>query len=389
MHGSSRRLRRLLGIAIGLTAAIALWSSGPASSAAGRATIWTIQRTPNRSTDFNELTAVSTVSASDAWGVGTFRGPSSLAFKTLIEHFDGITWSAVSSPNVGTSSNELNAVSADSSADAWAVGFEFDGSADRTLTERWNGSAWSAVSSPNVGSGLNDLRGVVAITPTDAWAVGESIDVATSTLAEHWDGTAWSVVPSPTPLGGAFFTSVAAVGSNDVWAVGGLGDDGDATLAEHWDGTAWSIVPTPAISTEDVFASVTAISSTDVWGAGSQGSKTLTEHWNGAAWSVVASPNPLPQTKGNNFLTGITSLSATDVWAVGSTLDFTLGGLEKTMTLHWDGAAWSVVASPNRGTGSNLLQGVDSPGGGVVVAVGTFLGTTGTNRTLAIETTQG
>jgi len=49
--------------------------------------------------------------------------------------------------------------------------------------------------------------------------------------------------------------------------------------------------------------------------------------------TIVASPNALPSTKGNNFLTGITAISPTDVWAVGSTLDFTQGGLEQTMTL--------------------------------------------------------
>jgi hypothetical protein len=60
------------------------------------------------------------------------------------------------------------------------------------------------------------------------------------------------------------------------------------------------------------------------------------------------------------------------VWAVGATLDFTLGELERTVTEQWDGSAWSVVASSNQGSESNLLQGMDSPGGGVVVTAGTF-----------------
>jgi hypothetical protein len=197
-------------------------------------------------------------------------------------------------------------------------------------------------------------------------------------------------VPTPTPLGGGTLASVAAVSSNDVWAVGAVGDGDDAALAEHWNGSAWSIVPTPGILGDALFASVTVVSASDVWAAGSQGSKTLTEHWNGSAWSIVSSPNPLPTTKGNNFLTGVTALSSTDVWAVGSTLDFTLGELEQTVTLHWDGANWSVVGSPNRGTGSNLLEGVDSPGTGLVFAAGTFRqGFAGTNRTLVLETTQG
>jgi hypothetical protein len=387
------RLRPARHFLIGVAAVALAFGAGSAAAAprvALAGSIWTIQRTPNRSQDFNQLTAITANSASDAWAVGTFRGPSSSAFKTLIEHFDGTAWRAVQSPNVGTSYNELNGVAADSSIDAWAVGFEFAGSADRTLVERWNGTKWSAVASPNVGSGSNDLRGVAAISPTDAWAVGQSVDVNLSPLAEHWDGTAWTVVPTPTPLGGGRLNSVAAASTNDVWAVGAAGDGDDAALVEHWNGSVWSIVATPAIFGDALLSSVNAVSASDVWAVGSQGSQTLTEHWNGTSWSIVISPNPLPTTKGNNFLTGVSALSSTDVWAVGSTLDFTLGELEQTVTLHWDGAVWSVVSSPNQGTGSNLLLGVDSPGAGVVFAAGTFRqGFAGTNRTLVMQTTQG
>ena len=387
MHLPVRRFRPALAV---LVAASALLAVRPLGAVASVNATWTIQRTPNRSSDFNELTAITTVSASDAWSVGTFRGPGSPAFRTLVEHFDGTSWRAFQSPNVGTSNNELNAVVADASNNAWAVGFEFNGAAERTLIEHWNGTAWSVSSSPNVGSGNNDLRGVAAISSSDAWAVGQSTGIVNSTLAEHWNGTAWSIVPSPTPVGGGFFTSVVGVGSSDVWALGGLGDDGEATFAEHWDGRAWRIVSTPAIPSEAFFSSAAAASTSDVCAVGSLGSSTLTEHWDWAAWSIVPRPDPLPTSKGNNFLTGVTALGASDVWAVGSTLDFTLGELERTVTERWDGTAWSVVASPNQGSGSNLLQGVDSPGGGIVFAAGTFRqGFAGTNRTLVMETSQG
>jgi hypothetical protein len=378
---------------VGMGALALILVTGTASASRGTGLvggIWTIQPTQNRSQDFNQLSAITTITASDAWAVGTFRGPGSPAYRTLIERFDGTSWRAVPSPNKGTSNNELNGVAADSSTDAWAVGFTFAGGADRTLVERWNGAAWSLVASPNVGSGSNELRGVVAISPTDAWAVGQSLGPNRSTLAEHWDGTVWTVVPTPNPPGGGTLASVAAVSSSDVWAVGAVGDGDDATLAELWDGTSWSIVATPPIVGDALFSSVSVGSASDVWAVGSQGSRTLTEHWNGGTWSRVGSPNPLPTSKGNNFLTGVTSLSATDAWAVGATLDFTLGELEQTLTLHWDGAAWAVVSSPNQGPGSNLLQGVDSPGGSSVFAAGTFRrGFAGPNRTLALETNQG
>lgn len=390
MKHPTHRVLRAITFLGGISAILALSTfAASAQTQAGGAT-WTIQPTPNRSNDFNQLTATTTTSATDAWAVGTFRGPSSPSFKTLIEHFDGTSWRAVPSPNVGPSNNELNAVSADSSTDAWAAGFAFSGNANRTLTEHWNGTSWSVVPSPNVGSGSNTLFGLAAISPTDAWAVGQSVGIVNSTVALHWDGTSWTIVPSPNPPNvGGFFTAVAAISSTDVWAVGRVGDD-DATLAEHWNGHSWTIVPTPNIFTEAFFSGITAIASDDVWAVGHQGSRTLTEHWNGSAWSIVSSPNPLPTSRGNNFLTGVTAVSSGDVWAVGATLDFTLGELEQTVTMQWDGSQWIVVGSPNQGRQSNLLQGVDSPGGGVVIAVGTFrTGHTGTNRTLAMVNTQG
>src|SRR5262249_58628362 len=77
------------------------------------------------------------------------------------------------------------------------------------------------------------------------------------------------------------------------------------------------------------------------------------EHWNGRNWSVVTSPNASAQ---NNLLAGVTAISADDVWAVG---DFQTtsgaGTVFQTLTEHWNGTAWSIVASPNgAGPGAGL-----------------------------------
>src|SRR5439155_1775207 len=136
-----------------------------------------------------------------------------------------------------------------------------------------------------------------------------------------------------------------------------------------------------------LFSSVTPLSSSDVWAVGSAGSQTLTEHWDGASWSRVPSPNPLPSSKGNNFLTGVTALSYNDVWAVGATLDFTLGGLEQTVTMKWNGVSWTVFDSRNQGRKSTALLGASSAVGGVVCAAGSLLGRE--TRSFAIQTTQG
>src|SRR5690348_5630714 len=53
-------------------------------------------------------------------------------------------WNIVPSPNVGTTSH-LNSVSVISATDVWAVGYSSTG----TLIEHWDGTSWSIVSSPN------------------------------------------------------------------------------------------------------------------------------------------------------------------------------------------------------------------------------------------------
>jgi hypothetical protein len=69
-------------------------------------------------------------------------------------------------------------------------------------------------------------------------------------------------------------------------------------------------------------------------------------HWNGSAWTVIASPNAL--TTGAsviNRLHGVAVIAPNDVWAVG----YSTGGSQgyRTLTMHWDGVSWQIVPSPN------------------------------------------
>jgi hypothetical protein len=244
--------------------------------------------------------------------------------------------------------------------------------------------SWELVSSPNVGSAANQLFGVAAVSPTDVWAVGSRINgTVFRTLVLHWDGTTWAVVPSPN-VGGRTnaLAAVTVVSASDAWAVGHY-DDGATfrTLVLHWNGTAWAVVPSPnAGSGENALAAVTAIGAGDVWAAGyrtpAAGSArlTLTEHWDGGSWKVVASAS---MGSDDNFLFGVSAASGRGVWAVGA---FSVPWLQ-TLTEHWDGTKWTVVPSPNFGDGDNVLYAAVSLPHGSVVAVGDHLGGLG-DRTL-------
>src|SRR5438270_14079547 len=68
-------------------------------------------------------------------------------------------FTVISSPNKGTSNNQLLGVTAASASSAWAVGYyqsAFCSCSQRTLGERWNGTGWGIVSTPNPATSSGD-----------------------------------------------------------------------------------------------------------------------------------------------------------------------------------------------------------------------------------------
>lgn len=199
-----------------------------------------------------QLNAITAISASDLWAVGTASG------KTCAEHFDGTSWSIVQTPNMGTSDNTLQGVSASSSHDVWAVGSYCVGSiCDRgggsfqTLIIHYDGSRWSVASSPNPSTSVNQLNAVAVVSPTNAWAVGGySTAFATdSTLVLHFDGTSWTQVASPGVKGSSILMGIAVNSATDIYAVGSASiptAPAFPTLIEHFDGNTWSTVSSPS-----------------------------------------------------------------------------------------------------------------------------------------------
>jgi hypothetical protein len=290
----------------------------------------------------------------------------------------------VASPNVGGNANELAAVASVSADDAWAVGVtqiipQGQAPHDVTLIERWNGASWEVAASPNHGADQNGLFAVAATSADDAWAVGNYFDDATlawTTLAEHWDGSAWTIVPTPSPSSRfATLDGVAAIASDDVWAVGARQTSGshirNLPLIEHWDGAVWTVVTGPKARSDSTFLQgVAATSATDVWTVGFRGTKTLIEHFDGTSWKIVPSPSPAVRV---NFLHSVVAISPTDAWAVGGMFLDEGGTSERTLTEHWNGSMWKAVDSPNQGALNNQLLGVTELASNDIWAVGLFV----------------
>lgn len=290
-------------------------------------------------------------------------------------------WAVIPGANPGPRTNILNDVTVISSNDAWAVGMYYSNQTHKyqTLTEHWDGATWTFVPSPNL-SEHSSLEAVSAVSGNDVWAVGSysNRNGLIQTMVLHWNGNDWSIVPSPNPGGttNAHLYDVHAIAANDVWAVGDyyLSDQGHKTLAMHWDGATWSVVPTPNPGPTTGFRSirlrgVTAVSSTDAWAVGDyyedNVSKALTLHWDGAQWTHILSPNVGSR---SNVLYAVDATSSGDVWAVGSYRN----GWLQPFALRWDGGQWSVVPVPSLGEASSWLPGIAILSSSDVWAVGRY-----------------
>jgi hypothetical protein len=352
---------------------------------------WKVVNSPSLSFGPNVLRSVAAVSPDDIWAVGY----------GLIEHWDGANWNLVPTAPGGNPA-DLRSVTTVASNDVWAVGYRQETSIQgylKTLIEYWDGSSWTVVPSPNGSTTTSHLLGVDTVGANDIWAVGDFSAPAPTyvqTLIEHWDGSSWTLIPSPNVSGSSqnTLTSVAVVSANDIWAVGYSLQSNWKSLTMHWDGSSWSIIPSPNVGPYGNYLySVSARAANDVWAVGStnNGGNTLVLHWDGASWSAVPSPNIANWT---NALNSVTMVSANDVWAVGvATFTWYISDGDpitssQTIIQHWNGTTWSIVPSPNPGDANNYygtitneLYGVAAVSASDVWAVGMYGKSDGLNVT--------
>ena len=329
-------------------------------------TAWTAATAPNYTAPQNNtLLGVACPAAGDCWAVASYFNGN--VQQTLVEHWDGAAWSVRASPNTGgAQSNILYDVACTATDDCWIAGYALGDAGWQTLTLHWDGAAWGIVPSPSVPGGNNFLTDVDCVTASDCWAVGFHDTGVYQTLALHWDGAQWSLAESAnTDLASENrLSGVRCVAANDCWAVGFHKIEGflQRTLVQHWDGAAWTIVASPNVgdSRNTLLEDVACESAQSCWAVGSWSPGALGTgqpvilRWDGAAWRDADAPLPGPGE--NTYLRGVTCAPAGDCWAVGE--QFTEGNA-RTLVERWNGAAWSVFASPNAGVAhNNRLAGV-------------------------------
>jgi hypothetical protein len=363
-------------------------------------------------------------SGSDCWAVGysflmygecpaTGCGTYSLAL-----HWDGHSWSRVATPDpfpgnaASAPFNSPSAVSCATGTDCWLAGYGYDGTRYGSLLAHWDGHAWAEASPPaDEAATSHALLGIACSSPRACWAAGMALPVpgqpdVRQPLLERWDGKGWTDSP-PAGADAGDLLAVACASASECTAVGHADDpagDDDRTLVERWDGTAWraEAAPSPSTAAGTMLASVSCPSAgrcvaagagadalgvpqplgltrsgggwratltnfkgdasallegaactgaDDCWAVGYDEARfrTLTEHWDGAGWRVVAAGDD--PSAGDERLYGVGCAARSDCWAVGEA-DL------RPLIRHWDGTRWSAAASPSVPGSDQYLSGV-------------------------------
>jgi hypothetical protein len=139
----------------------------------------------------------------------------------------------------------------------------------------------------------------------------------------------------------------------------------------------WSHPASENVENNDtVLGAVTAVSASNLWAVGNSfdgtARHTLAENWNGAAWTIVPTPDG---SQPNSLLTAVDSRGP-NVWAVGFSASANpFDPQSTTLVEKWNGTGWELVPSPNPtmpggGESTDELYGVGVAGSSDVWVVG-------------------
>jgi hypothetical protein len=283
---------------------------------------WTVTPIPDP-TYGGRLLGVSCADPSDCMAVGYAAEPDqglTSVSTPLAEWWNGSTWSITPAVNFNSEFNAVSCTTGTVAADCVAVGYIQNGPSQPggSLIETWNGSSWSVSVGPQ-----NEIPGyllsVSCPVQGQCMAVGNG---GNQNLAVQLSGGSWSTMDTPN-ASGSYVNNLLSVScasasscTNDWWA-------SYKTLANNvmrslnWDGESWSTGR--AFVNKGTYSQLTAIdcpTTTSCVVVGSKGGgpvRTLVEGWNGAGWSVERSASTTTQ----SALLSVSCVSSTFCVSVG------------------------------------------------------------------------
>ncbi len=183
-------------------------------------------------TTYSYLGSVSCTGPRLCTASGEYQVHDSSKSRTLIETWNGRTWTrrATSNPRSGPNGSTLDAVSCATRRSCMAVGHRNKLSNDGSFTvaERFDGHRWTRSPARDLpGTATSTLRDVACPSRRRCVAVGVSFSQTptqtTSPLSESWSGTSWRIDATPAPAG-AIAMSLEAVACSAPNACVAVGD---------------------------------------------------------------------------------------------------------------------------------------------------------------------
>jgi hypothetical protein len=385
----------LAGIAAGVLAV--------ATGSAGAAT-FTLQPTPipaGATTSY--LTDLSCSSAKDCTAVGTYAS-SSGTYTPYALRWDGTQWSLQSVPSpAGAQATDLDGVNCVTAKSCVASGVVTYPSTDpyssnaSTLIERWDGTSWTIekTANPYTSGYTQELYSVSCSARIDCTAVGDYNGTTTGTIAERANGKKWSIQPTPTDqINGDQLTGVACPATSSCVAVG-EGAPG-VPLAEQWDGTSWTQdqIPLPGTSggTIPSTGSPYRVSCTDAstcmavgtWYPNGNSGQPLAESLSGTTWTAQNAAEISGSYSAGGGLGDVSCTSSDACTAVGEQTEPD-GSTVQTLAERWDGAAWTIIKTPNLASHDESLDGIGCTGAAAkkCIVVGDYQDGTGHEQGMA------
>lgn len=290
-----------------------------------------VQQSPNElvPADFS-LNDISCPSADNCVVVGAY-GDAAGNGRSLVERWDGVSWSIEAAPGSG-----LLRVSCASTSFCLALGgLDLD---------EWNGVAWSSVA-----TALPDSTSLAAVSCVSASACMGVAGGPSGPVSEWWNGTTWSLQqfaqlpPSTGPLDVSIscgsVTTCAAVVSRPL-SPGLPVPEGQPPIAESWNGTSWTLDVQPTSSSGGL-SSVSCPSASFCSAVGflsdpsGETAAAAAEAWNGNTWTIESAPQGA----------GLVDVSC----AAADACTALAGG---TSIQTWDGQAWTTQPPAPGATGS-------------------------------------
>jgi hypothetical protein len=236
--------------------------------------VWSVVSSPSPGAFQNMLYGVAAISDNDVWAVGT-QQDSNGVFHALTEHWNGSAWSVVNAVDAGANGNQFYAVKAIASNNVYAVGQQATtGFPSHALIEHWDGKSWSIVTSPADASTALPL-GVTATTSSLTLVGEQESDTAPyTTYVTAGAPTALSIQSTPnlgTGENDPFAVTIANDGTTWVvgWAINTTSGNHDPLVLQGVNGVFSVVsVPNPTNGGDSGFAAITTIPGGGMWAVG-------------------------------------------------------------------------------------------------------------------------